>query len=161
MNADSSETMSGGGAGPPGGGEVAKAKGCRKALLRSYGLLLMAGSSCTFSVVSLLVSLLVTDFPVYQIVSIRFFMQWGCAALTLLVQRKSPCFDRRDLSPMVARSVFGIIRYAACPAMLLVVAVSLTVPRLPRCAFTLRALSYVSMVTFCTLRAGTVGCEWG
>ena len=72
--------------------------GWRKALNRSYGLLLMAGSSLTFSIVSLLVSLLVraaraastpaaapphvcvrgfdfvqvTDFPVYQIVAIRY-----------------------------------------------------------------------------------------
>lgn len=90
--------------------KVAEATGCRKALLRSYGLALMAGSALTFSVVSLLVSLLVTSFPVYQIVSIRFFMQWGCSALTLMYQKKMPCFDRRDLSPMVARATFGIIR---------------------------------------------------
>jgi len=94
-----------------GKGAVAEATGWRKALLRSYGLLLMAGSSLTFSVVSLLVSLLVTSFPVYQIVSIRFFMQWGCAALTLLYQRKTPCFERRNLSPMIARTFFGIVRY--------------------------------------------------
>lgn len=83
--------------------------GFQKALNRSYGLILMAGSSLTFSIVSLLVSLLVTDFPVYQIVSIRFFMQWGCAALTLIYQGEKPCFEYRNLSPMIARTFFGIV----------------------------------------------------
>lgn len=92
--------------------KVEEASGCRKAMLRSYGLALMAGSSLTFSVVSLLVSLLVgnpNNFPVYQVVAIRFFMQWGCAALTLMYQRKAPCFEYRNLQPMIARAFFGII----------------------------------------------------
>ena len=48
--------------------ELPRKSGCIAALQATYGLALMAGSACTFSVVTLLVSLLATRFPIYQIV---------------------------------------------------------------------------------------------
>lgn len=112
-----------------------KKRGCCAALQATYGLALMAGSACTFSVVTLLVSLLSTRFPMYQIVrgevcsgsgrdrwhitfaceqvSVRFLTQWMCTALNLLINRQRPVFERKEWQPMLARCFFGIVSMVA------------------------------------------------
>ena len=45
------------------------------------------------------------------VVAVRFFSQWLCTALNIIVYRQRPFFERKDGRAMLARCVFGILRY--------------------------------------------------
>lgn len=85
------------------------------------------------------------------VVAVRFFSQWLCTALNIIVYRQRPFFERKDGRAMLARCVFGILRYVRlCVCVCVRVLAACRVGWQRALTRALYAWSHSSMVLFCT-----------